>query len=325
VALILGVNVTAHAKIIKFATVVPDGAPGYAEMRKMLTDLATDTGGEVNIQVYGAGVAGDELDVIRKMRAGRIHMGAFSSVGIAQILPKMRVLEAPGIFNNYAEADYVREKMFDEFAADFLKQGYTLLSIGEAGFGYFYSVHNMTGPEGFKPMKMWTWKGDIYMQKVMESFGMTAVPLHIADVNVGLQTGMIDSFSGPPMIITAFQWYPNAKYMLDYPITDLMGVILMNKTTFDSLSPKSKTTIQDYIRKNAKEGMEVIRKLNADSLPVLKEYGIKFLVPTPEQVAQYQNYFKVNVDFNIKQGAYSRELYDKVSKLVSEYRAANPQ
>ena len=72
---------------IKFATVAPDGSTWVKQMRAIDKTLREKSGGRLGFRIYAGGIAGDELDVLKKIRIGQIHSAAFSGVGFGQILP----------------------------------------------------------------------------------------------------------------------------------------------------------------------------------------------------------------------------------------------
>ena len=166
------------------------------------------------------------------MRANRLHAGGFSGVGLGLVLPEIRVLEAPLLFATHEEIDYVKERMFDDFAARFEEKGYVLLGFAEAGFVYLFSKQPIDSVDRLQQTRMWVWKGDRVAENFLEAFGVQGYPLQLADVNTGLETGMIDSFYSPPLASVAFQWYARVRYMLDFPMVNSTGALLMNKRTF---------------------------------------------------------------------------------------------
>ena len=238
----------ARQTVIKVALVTPEGSTWTNTLHEMAADLDKQTAGEVRLKIYAGGVSGDELDVLRKMRANRIHAAGFSGVGLGVVLPKIRILEAPLLFKNEAEIDFVKERLYDDLAGDFEKKGYVLLGFAEAGFVYFYSKASLVGTEAMRRLKMWAWKGDPVAQTFLETFGIKTYPLHLADVNTGLETGMIDSFYSPPLASVAFQWYSRIQYMLDYPMVNSTGAFLMNKRIFNRLSKKNQTILKTLSR-----------------------------------------------------------------------------
>ena len=59
---------------------------------------------------------------------------------------------------------------------------------------------------------MWVWKGDRVAETLLSNFGVRTTPLHIAEVNTGLETGMIDAFYSPPLAaITSSSNFPMEK------------------------------------------------------------------------------------------------------------------
>ena len=124
IALTLAWSTTALARAttIKVALVTPDGSTWTNTIREMAAELKKKTKKEVKLRIYPGGVKGDELDVLRQMRANRIHASGFSGVGMGIILPQIRILEAPLLFKSYAEIDHVKAKLFEHFAAAFEKK-----------------------------------------------------------------------------------------------------------------------------------------------------------------------------------------------------------
>jgi len=235
----------AAATVIKVSLVTPEGSTWTKSLHKLTKAVSQRTSGEITFKVYAGGISGDETDVLRKMRANRIHASGFSGVGLGILLPKVRILEAPLLYLNYDQVDHVKEKLFDEFAADFENKGFVLLGFAEAGFVYLFSSVKMSGPEGFDPLKMWVWKGDPVAKTSLEAFGIKTFPLHVTDVNTGLETGMINAFYAPPLAAVAFQWYSKIRYVLDYPIVNSTGAFLLKRR---SLKNFPKPTRRYYVK-----------------------------------------------------------------------------
>ncbi|HEX9910765.1 MAG TPA: TRAP transporter substrate-binding protein DctP, partial [Desulfatiglandales bacterium] len=90
---LLGVSamsVAAEPLTIKFATVAPEGSTWMNTMKELDKTIREKTQGQIAFRVYAGGVAGDELDALRKIRIGQLHSAAFSGVGFGQILPAVR-------------------------------------------------------------------------------------------------------------------------------------------------------------------------------------------------------------------------------------------
>jgi len=310
----------AKATTIKVALVTPDGSTWTNTIREMAKELKKESGGSLKLKIYPGGIKGDEMDVLRQMRANRLHASGFSGVGMGIILPQIRILEAPLLFKNYAEIDHVKTRLFDQFAAEFEKKGYVLLGFAEAGFVYFYSKKSLRGPEALKSVKMWAWKGDPVAETFLKTFGIRTYPLHLADVNTGLETGMIDSFYSPPLAAVAFQWTTRVEHILDYPMVNSTGALLISKRTFYRLSEENRKLLKTISLKYCARLVDQTRQENKAALTVLTESGIQVDTPTEDQIALLAENAKKTYEKNIP-SLYSRELFDQVSGILKEFRA----
>ncbi len=305
---------------IKIAVVMPEGSTWTNTLHRFADAVATETAGDVVIRIYAGGISGDEVDVLRKMRINRLQAGGFSGVGLGLVLPEIRVLEAPLLFHSHAEIDYVKASMFTEFADRFEKKGYILLGFAEAGFVYFFSQQPVNSVANLQKAKMWVWKGDRVAETFLAAFGIQGYPLQLADVNTGLDTGMIDSYYSPPLASVAFQWYARVRYMLDFPMVNATGALLMTKRSFDRIKPENREIVSRLVREYSAELVRLTRKDNAEALQVLGEAGVERVAPTPEQIASFARSAQTNYQMSVP-SLYSQELLDRIRGLIAEYRA----
>lgn len=305
---------------IKVALVTPEGSAWTEALQRMGREIEQKTASEVRFVIYAGGVSGDESDVLRKMRVNRIHAAGFSGVGLGVVLPEVRVLEAPLLFASYEEADYVKQHLYDYFAEKFADKGFVMLGFAEAGFVYFFSRSSLDTPEDLRSVKMWAWKGDPVAEIFLDTFGIRTFPLHITDVNTGLETGMIDAFYAPPLAAVAFQWHSRARHLLDYPMVNSTGALLMNRRIFSALSAEHQQVLRDTARKYAEELVRLSRRDNAEALAVLKESGVSFESPSPALVASFRKSAEETYEKSIPR-IYPRQLFERVQALIREYRS----
>lgn len=304
---------------IKVAVVMPDGSPWTDSLRNMASEIEKQTAGELKFKIYAGGISGDEVDVIRKMQVNRIHAAGFSGVGLGILLPKIRILEAPMLYNNYEEIDLVKEKLYNEFSEDFAKRGYVLLGFIEAGFVYFFSKKSMSGHDGLENIRMWVWKSDAVAKTTLETFGIKTYPLHLADVNTGLETGMIDSFYSPPLAAIYFQWHLKIQYFLNYPMVNSTGALLVKKSIFDKLSKENQGIFKKTAKKYCRELIRIARRDNENAFAVLKKEGIIFESPSQKQITSFHEDAGKIYEKSIPQ-LYSRELFNRVQDILKTYR-----
>src|SRR4030042_1325788 len=69
------------------------------------------TQGEGGRRGYPGGIQGDETVVLRKVRSQQLHGGGLTGVGLGQIEPSLRILEAPFLMRSEDELRVVHEKL----------------------------------------------------------------------------------------------------------------------------------------------------------------------------------------------------------------------
>ena len=97
----------AHGKktTIKFAIITPKGSTWSNVLHEFAKETKKQTNGNVKFKIYAGGIIGDENAVLSKISRNIVHGGGFSGVGLGTILPEIRILESPTLFQNDKEID----------------------------------------------------------------------------------------------------------------------------------------------------------------------------------------------------------------------------
>jgi len=315
----------AQEYLIKVATIAPDGSTWINVLREYDVQIRKESNGRIGFKIYAGGVAGDEIDVLKKIRIGQYHAGGFTGVGIGEIAPNVRVLDSPFLFKNYDEVDHIYQKFSDELEKEIEKGGFVLLGWAEVGFVYTFTKTPVYGIEDLKKIKMWAWQGDPIAEVAYKVIGITPVPLSVTEVLTSLQTGLIDGVYGSPLAILATQWFTKVKYMHNVPITDASGALLISKKYFDSL-PKD---LQEILLRNGKKYMrklvELTREENQKAIETLKKNGIIITNPPSKKLLEEYDEIGKKARRMLVGRLFSEEWLNKIEKALEEYRKANPK
>lgn len=309
--------------IIKVATIAPDGSTWINVLKEYDAQIRKESNGRIGFKIYAGGVAGDELDVLKKIRIGQYHAGGFTGVGIGEIAPNLRILDSPFLFKNYDEVDYIYQKFGDEFEKEIEKGGFVLLGWAEVGFVYTFTKTPIYGVDDLKKIKMWAWQGDPIAEVAYKVIGVTPVPLSITEVLTSLQTGIIDGVYGSPLSMLATQWFTRVKYMHNVPLSDASGALLISKRYFDSL-PKD---LQEILLRNGRKYMrklvELSREENKKAIEVLKKNGIVITEPPSKKLLDEYDEIGKKARRMLVGKVFSEEWLNKIEKALEEYRKTN--
>lgn len=314
----------AETKHIKFATLAPEGSTWMKVLGDLNTELQEKTGGSLKFKMYPGGVAGDEKDVVRKIRIGQLHSAGFTGVGIGEIASELRILDAPWLFNSFEEVDHVYKTFDKEFAKALDKAGYVLLGWTELGFVYVFSKNPIASPDDMKKSKMWVWEGDPIAEAAYKAIGVSPIPLSVVDVMSSLQTGMIDAVYGPPMGVVALQWFTRTKHIYGVPMADSSGAVLLSKKFFESLKPEEQKILLEVSGRHLRRLNVLTREENIKALDTLKKQGLTVsAAPTAEILKRYQELGK-SARKDLVGKLYTPELLARVEKSLDELRSKKP-
>jgi TRAP-type C4-dicarboxylate transport system substrate-binding protein len=307
---------------IKVATVAPEGSSWMRQFREFEKNIDILTNHQLKFRIYANGVQGGEKDVLRKMQLGQIDVGTFTGVGLGEIVPEVRIFDLPFLFRNSAEVDYVCNALLDEFQAKFMEKGFYLAGWAEVGFVYLFTNSPVTRLSDFKSVKMWLWKGDPLAKATFDEMHIAAIPLDITDVHTSLQTGLIDGVYISPYAGLALQWHTKTKYMLNYPLTNSIGAILITSRKLNSMPADLQKILIEKTKENTRQIVLAGRRDNLESIQVLQENGM-LLTNLRSDAEQEFIAAGVRTQNKLAGELYSRELLDRVLALLKEYRAKN--
>jgi len=321
-AVLLAFTGAASAKTFKIATIVPDGSSWMVEMRQTAAAIEKKTNGRVKLKFYPGGVMGNDKTVLRKVRAGQLQGGAFTSGALAAITPDIELYSLPFLFRNYGEVAYVREQMDAKLEAALEKNGFVALSITDGGFAYAMSQRPIRRVEDMEGAKVWLVEDDKMSAIALELAGVSPVPLPVADVYTALQTGLIDTVAAPPMGAIAFQWHTKVKYLTDVPVMYLAGVLAIDQKAFSKLSPADQAVMREEVRVAGRRLDAESRSGELNAREALANQGIQFVsASSPEEVDRWR---RISADAIAKlreMGIYSEATIQEILSLLDKYRA----
>jgi TRAP-type C4-dicarboxylate transport system substrate-binding protein len=285
--------------------------------------IRKESGGRMGFKIYPGGVAGDEIDVLRKIRLGQYHAGGFTGFGIGEIAPEVRILDTPFLFKNYDEVDYIYSEFSDEFARAIERGGFVLLGWADVGFVYIFTKKPVYKIGDLKKVKMWAWQNDLISEVAYKTIGISPVPLAVTEVMTSLQTGLINGIYGSPLAVLALQWFTRVKYMHNVPIAYASGALLISRRYFESLPEDLREILIRNGRKYLRKLVELSREDNKKAIEILKKQGI--IITEPPSVKLMDEYDKLGkmIRRRLVGKLYSEDLLRRVETALDNFRRKN--
>jgi TRAP-type C4-dicarboxylate transport system substrate-binding protein len=278
----------AQPQIIKLATLVPEGSVWDKSMRDMGAQWAAGTQGRVVLRVYPGGVAGDEPDLVRKMRIGQLQAAAVTTAGLANIDPAFNVFNIPMFFASYPELYATLDKLTPVLKQRLEAKGFVLLAWGHGGWVYFFTKQPVGSAEGLRRTKMFVWAGDDQMVALWRELRFQPVPLAATDIMTALQTGMIDSYPTTPLLGLTLQWYRMTPNLVGMGLAPLVGGLVMTRQAWAKIAEPDRARILESCRRlEHKLEVEVPRQ-DTTAVAEMQKRGLRVNVVSVANATQFR-------------------------------------
>jgi TRAP-type C4-dicarboxylate transport system substrate-binding protein len=302
---------------LRIATLAPAGSTWSKKLSKASDDIKEKTSSRVSLKWYEGGTQGDEKDFVRKVGLGQLDGAAVTSIGLSMIDESIRVLELPGMFDSIDEMNYVADKMWPKFQANFKAKGYLLADRGEVGWYYVMSKDKIESLADLQHAKPWLWGDDKIMKALYAKLNVTPVPLGVPEVDAALTSGRINAIYSSPLAAVALQWSTKVKYRTDLALFYGVAATVISKKAFDVLSKDDQNTVLDRLKKAGGQIRTAVRKDNDDADKSMQRSGVKV---TP---VAFKAEFQKDAEAVWKElvgKVYTQAQLDDVLKYRQEYR-----
>ncbi len=306
--------------LIKMASLVPDSSVWGKMLKDMGAEWQEATGGEVTLRLYGGGVAGNESDVVRKMRIGQLHAAALSVSGLTDIDEGFEIFEIPMFFDSYDELFHVIEKARPALEKRLEAKGYVLLAWGQGGWVHIFSKHPVASVADLRKLKMFSLADNEAMLKLWRQNGFQPVSLAVTDMLTGFQTGMIEALPTTPLVALSMQWFRHTPYMQNLGLAPLIGATVVTKRAWNKLSPEDQRKLKASAEKTEQRLMAEIPDQDRRAVEAMKQRDLKVVEVTAEQEKEWRDIAEEFIDLKLE-SIEAKDLLELARRERDAFRA----
>lgn len=317
--LLLGGLTVLPALTLKLGTLVPEGSPWVDALRRVAAEWQRLSQGQVILKIYPSGIAGDEADMVRKLRIGQLQGAALTQLGLGLLEPGILAVSVPFLIRDEPELDYVLERSRPYYVGLFEARGYRLPVLAKGGWVHFFARQPLTTPAELRKLKLAVPQGDAEFVDTWRRMGFNAFSLPIGDLLTGLQTGMADALYAPLLAAASFQWFGAARFMPSVTVAPVIGGVLLSERALSEIpQPLRRALLEPFAslegRLNAQmEGLE------REALAAMQRHGL-VVVPVPAQAEGEWRRLGAGGAQLVIGKTLPVEDYQRVRDLVEEYR-----
>lgn len=319
VFMIIVVAVPLSALTIKMGTLVPPGSAWDQSLKKLAADWARLSKGKVILKIYTGGRAGDEPDMLRKLRFNQLQAVGLTMVGLSEVFGGIMAPAVPLMIRDPDELHYVLDKMKPVIEREFEKKGFKVLFWNIAGWGHFFSRRPIVYPADLKPQRMFIMEGNPQEAKAWKHLGYKPVTFKMMDMLLQLQSGGVDVFVSNPIMAAANQWFGVAKNMTAFRWAPIYGAFVMSIKTWNRIPKQFHEGMLEAAQRCA-TGMDVeTLKANNEAVEIMKKYGLTINDVPQEAVDEWKGIIKKGLDLFVG-GVFDIKYFYQAEKYVDEYK-----
>ena len=316
----MSVAAPAVAKTLKIATGAPDGTAWMKLLRQAGADVKKATEGRVTLRFYPGGTQGDDRDVLRKMRIDQLHGGTVRTGVFGGIYPDIQLYNLPMVFRDLGEVDAVRKIMDPVLIEGLAEAGFIAFGIAEVGMAYAMSTKQASSIADARRLKVWSPQGDVPAARTLEAFGISPIPLTIAEVLHGLTSGAIDTVAAPPVAVLPLLWHTRLRYVLDLPFMYIYSPLVVSKGSLRGIDPADLAALHHALGEAVAEADRLNRADHDNAWKALRSQRLEFLAPTPAQVKEWRTVAGRAMQIWVDEGLISKPMYERLDSVLAELR-----
>ncbi|MDH3624351.1 MAG: TRAP transporter substrate-binding protein DctP [Myxococcales bacterium] len=295
------------ASTIRIASLAPPGSSFVKVLKAWSRTLAKETEGRVELRVFSGGSEGDDRDLIRKIKAGKLDAAGVATTGLSLIAPEVQVLTAPGLLTTDAALDRARATLDARFQKMIEDSGFKLLTWGDGGKNRVFSSRPFSSPADLAKQPAWAGKDNPVVEEFVKAIGANPVRVGSSGVFPALGNKKLQVVPASAMAAVAFQWYTRLKAMTSSNFNIIVGGSVISKKKFDELTPADQKTLLGTAKRAAKKLDQIVQRDDERAYETLVSRGIG-VVDTATNQAAWDAAAKKARERLAERGVYSRSL-----------------
>lgn len=305
---------------IKLATLVPQGSAWHTTLQEMAQRWQELSGGRVTVRLYAGGVAGDDGDVVRKMRLGTLDGGLLSPAGLAEIDRSANALLIPLAYDSYEELEAVSAGLTPKIAQAYAAKGFVFLAWSDGGWIRFFTKSPVRTPAELKGLKLYSWNGDPLTVELWKAAGFNPVPLPATEISTALQTGMVTAVPASPQAAVLLQWYEKAPYMTDLSWAVLVGGMVLSESAWKKIPEELREPFAAAAREAGRALSQQTRESAAGFVEAMTKRGLTVVAVDAAARAEWQRAAETAYP-KLREGFLPAALLDEALALRDAERA----
>jgi TRAP-type C4-dicarboxylate transport system substrate-binding protein len=304
---------------IRIASFLPRSSDWGRALDRLAADWERVTQNHVRAIVSHDGREGGEAKMLSSLYSDAIQVAVFTSAGVAEICPAVMNLSIPFMIRNEAEFDLVLEDILPLLDTR-VKNEFVVIAWSKGGWVYIFSKERVLTPDDLRRQRLSTNPELRDMNTVFRIMGFQLVETDMVSIGTKLASNAINALYLIPAAIAPMQLHKSLNHMLEVPIAPIMGAIVMNRVTWNKLSPAHQQEILRSARRIATEFDASAVRTEANAITAMGRDGLTVNRPSQAQQEMWNNEIK-NTLPSVVGSIFDRDLFNRINDILERSRS----
>ena len=246
---------SAAAQDLKFADALPKTFAYFPAMEAF--KAVTDKSGKLKVELYPAGVLGDQKAIMEATKVGAIDISVVASQVSQQFVPEHGIFGLPFVWIKHEDyLAFLQGPVASELGKKMEPHGLKVLLFADGGsLAVLNSKRPVRTPDDMKGLKLRVMQDPMQVDMI-KAMGAIPVPMGTPEVYTAIQQGQIDGNATSVQLLWALKNHEVAKQLSVTNHGRAAAVVVMNLRKWNSLDAEQKKALD--------EGSKSFFKVDAD-------------------------------------------------------------
>ncbi|MCL2044646.1 MAG: TRAP transporter substrate-binding protein DctP [Treponema sp.] len=309
-----------QGELVKLASPLPRNTDWGRALDRMAGEWARVTNNAVRLEIIHDGREGTEARMLSSMATNNIQAAIFTSFGISDFCPAVMTMSIPFHIRNDNEFNEVFKEIQPILDAQIRRTNFHVVSWSNNGSVYIFSKNQVLVPDDLRRHRLASSPEATSMNSVFRAMRFNLVEADNLELGQRLASDMINAIYQIPLAVAPLRLHRSVPHMLDLPIAPVLGGIVINRVTWDKISPEHQRAITNVTQRIVAEFDATLPRANANALAMMRRDGLTVNQLNGTQEAQWRTLVETAMP-SLLGAMYDRDIYNRINVILARIRS----
>lgn len=296
-----------------YADITSKDHPKNIVAEKFMTEVEKRSDGRIQFERYYDSSIGSAREIAEAMMQGTVDMMAGGSGDASVYAPVLEILtNGPFLYDSPEHGAAVLHAVWDDVTKMLRDANMQPLFPYYMGTRQLISKKPVRSFADFQGLRKRTLETPFFID-MFRAMGGNPSPTAYSEVYTALQTGVVDAAGGDAQSIYTQKWYEQAKYLTKYDLIRVQTVMVMSKSSYDSLPEDLQQLVSDVGWELVDWANQMAVASEEETLEKLKQEGVEIIELSDAERQEFKDALAdYTADYALSLGADVKALYDKM-------------